>query len=261
MNDTVHFFLPEDGIGLLTINRPEVRNALNWEAMYALREAVVQAENRPSLRALILTGAGQRAFISGGDVRDLHGSMSKEDALHQHDLMSETLARLAALPIPVIAAMEGATRGGGCEVALACDLRIAAQDATLGFAQVTMGVTPGWSGGGRLFELVGYSRALELLSTGCILTASEALGIGLIDRISPPGEALEHTQTLAQQIASGPPRAIRGIKEILQAFRALSPDTARLREREIFANLWASADHAEASAAFLEKRSPIFRGE
>jgi enoyl-CoA hydratase/carnithine racemase len=262
MSDTaeiIRFGLSDNGIGMITANRPEVRNALNWAAMYALSEAVERLCQIPDLRVVIVTGAGG-AFISGGDVRDLHHYLAEEDGLRQHDLMSGTLDRLAALPIPVIAAIEGAARGGGCEVALACDLRIAAADATFGFAQIEMGVTPGWGGAQRLLNLVGYSQAIDLLVTGRAITAHEAQALGLVNWVCEQGDALDRAYELAETIAEGPPLAVRGIKEILRACATLPVEEVRARERAIFGQVWGSDDHAEASTAFLEKRNPAFRG-
>jgi enoyl-CoA hydratase/carnithine racemase len=174
--------------------------------------------------------------------------------------MAGTLDRLAALPIPVIVALEGATRGGGCEVALACDLRIAAQDATLAFAQIGMAVTPGWGGAERLFRLVGYARAMDLLLTGRALAADEALSLGLVNRVCPSGTALNEALQLAQSIAAGPPLAVRGVKDVLRGYLTLPAEQACAIERTTFGRLWASADHAEAASAFLNKRQPVFRG-
>ncbi len=258
-SEVVRYEQHSDCIAVITINRPQVRNALNWAAMHALADAIVRAEGDPRLRVLVLTGAGGKAFISGGDVRDLHGDISEAAGLRQHDLMSTTLERLAALPIPVIAALEGATRGGGCEVALACDLRLAAEDATLGFAQISMAVTPGWGGAGRLMALVGYARAMDLLLSGRVVGAQEALALGLVNRLCPSGEALQCALALAEQLACAPRLAVRGVKEVLRGYLTLPTEEARARERQIFAHLWASTDHAEASAAFLEKREPNFR--
>jgi enoyl-CoA hydratase len=260
MTDIVTFE-QSDNIAVVTINRPRVRNALNWDAMYALSAAVDRAVESPDLRAIVLTGAGQRAFISGGDLRDLHGKMTQNDGFRQHDVMTVTLDRLAALPMPIIAALNGAARGGGCEVALACDLRVAAEDATLGFAQIGMGVTPGWGGAKRLFELIGYSQAMDLLLTGRVIEAQEALTLGLVNRIAGPGDALAGALALAEEIAAMPPLAARGVKEVLRGHLTLPKDRAVVLERSVFGRLWATADHAEASTAFLEKRSPDFRGK
>lgn len=261
MSDVVLFDLDEHGIATITINRPEVRNALNWEAMEAFADAVHRAESTPDLSAMIVTGAGQQAFISGGDLRDLHRTSSEADGLRQHDLMASALDALEALPVPVIAAIEGAARGGGCEVLLACDMRVAAEDATLGFAQIHMAVTPGWGGARRLLELVGYAHAFELLLTGGMLSARKAYAIGLVNHITPRGRALTEARRIALQFANGPQGALRGVKEVLRAHLRLPPEAARAREREIFARLWASPDHAEAVLAFLERREPVFSKE
>ncbi len=249
-----------NGIVTVRVNRPRVRNALNSEAMHALNETVTALSKRTDLTAVILAGA-DGTFISGGDVRDLHDDTSEDAGLWQHDLMAGMLNRLAALPVPVITAMEGATRGGGMEVALACDLRFAAADATFGFAQGRMGVTPGWGGAARLFDAVGYSRALELLITGRTFDAAEALGLGLIQRMTGPGETLDAALALAESLIDVPPLARKGIKTVLVAYRDGPRAEARALERTRFARLWASADHAEASSAFLEKRRPTFKGE
>jgi methylglutaconyl-CoA hydratase len=260
MAEPVMFELDSSGIATLVIQRADVRNALNWGAMHALGESVAKAHAVQGLRAVILTGAGGKAFISGGDLRELK-DMTEEDGLRQHDLMTGILGQLAALPVPVIAAMEGAARGGGCEVALACDLRIAAEDATLAFAQISMAVTPGWGGARRLFHLTGYSRAMDLLLTGRAITAQEALELGLVNLISPPGGALDAARALAEELAAGPLLGVRGVKEVLRGYLTMPEDAAMTRERLTFAQLWASADHGEAVAAFLEKRSPLFKGK
>ncbi len=264
MSDEVTYQLEPNGIGVITLNRPAVRNALNWAAMQALRDSVAVAEvdtNRdadPGLRVLIVTGEGGRAFTSGGDIRDLHSTLTEDDGLRQHDLMTGTMDRLANLPVPVIAALEGATRGGGCELALACDLRLAAEDATLGFAQVLMGVTPGWGGAGRLIRLVGYALSMEILLTGRPITAPDAFLIGLVNQLTPPGKALLTARRFSAAIAGGPVETVRGIKEVLRGYVNLPPEAARARERSVFARLWAGPHHAEASSAFVEDREPDF---
>ncbi|NDJ51945.1 MAG: enoyl-CoA hydratase/isomerase family protein [Chloroflexi bacterium] len=261
MSDTVLFELHTNGVGVITINRPEVRNAINWEAMSALSKRVTEAEAIENLHAIILTGAGTKAFISGGDIKDLHTTPTREDAYQQHDLMTATLGRLAELRIPVIAAMEGATRGGGCEVALACDLRIAAQDATLGFAQIKMGLTPGWGGARRLLSLVGYARATEILLTGATLTAPEAHVLGIVNHVTPKGEAFNVAMAMAERILNGPKRAIRGVVEVLRTHITQPYAEAVAREREVFASLWETDDHHEASSAFIEGRKPQFKDQ
>jgi enoyl-CoA hydratase len=262
MAESASFSLAEDGIAFLTINRPHVRNALDWAAMELLGEAVTEAERAAgSLRALVVSGAGDQAFISGGDLRDLHDRSGEQAGLEQHDLMSGILRRMSALPVPVIAALEGAARGGGCEVALACDLRIASESATLGFAQVNMAVSPGWGGAERLIRLVGYAAAFDLLITGRTVDAHEASSLGLVSYLCPAGKALHMAGMVAGRIAEAPPLAVQGIKSVLQAYSERPLDEARGIERATFGRLWATADHAEAVAAFLAGREPVFRGE
>jgi enoyl-CoA hydratase len=258
MSDEVMYRLEPNGIGVITINRPAVRNALDWAAMGAFQDCVAEAEADAGLRVVLVTGEGSQAFTSGGDIRDLHSTLTEDDGLRQHDLMAGTMDRLANLPVPVIAALEGATRGGGCELALACDIRMAAEDATLGFGQVLMGVTPGWGGAGRLIRLVGYSMAMELLLTGRPITAPDAFLIGLVNQLTPPGKALLTARRFAAAVAGGPSEAVQGIKKVMRGYVNLSSDAARARERSVFAQLWASPDHAEASTAFLEDREPDF---
>lgn len=260
MSNSMRLNVDSQGIATLTVNRPAVRNALNREAMQALRIAVTELEETSDVQAVIVTGT-EGTFISGGDLRDLHGEATEAAGLDQYDLMTDTLTRLAALPVPVIAAIEGAARGGGCEVALACDLRILAEDATLAFAQINMAVTPGWGGAERLIQLVGYARALDLLLTGRVIGGEEAVVLGLANYLCPAGRALHMAHMLAEGLANGPRLALRGIKAVLRGYLTDPPDVARARERATFGQLWASADHAEASAAFMEKREPDFKGE
>ena len=260
MSVPIHLEVDSQGIATLTVHRPEVRNALDRASMRALRDVVTRLEEIPDLRAVIVSGA-DGTFISGGDLNDLHDDGTETAGLDQHDLMVGTLDRLAALPVPVIAAIEGAARGGGCEVALACDLRILAEDATLAFAQVNMAVTPGWGGAGRLFRLVGYSRAMDLLLTGRVIGGEEAVVLGLANYLCPSGRALHMAHMLAEGLADGPTLAVQGIKSVLRGYLAKPGEAARAHERSTFGRLWASSDHAEASAAFMEKRSPDFRGE
>ena len=161
-------------VALLTVDRPEVRNALNPGAMAEFAAAVERAHALPGLLALIVTGAG-KAFISGGDVAELRTVTTEADAEKMITLMGNALDRLAALPCLTIAAMEGPARGGGCEIALACDWRVAAEDADLGFVQIRLGITTGWGGASRLYRLVGYPCALDLLTLGRVLSAPEPI--------------------------------------------------------------------------------------
>jgi enoyl-CoA hydratase/carnithine racemase len=241
---------------VLRANRPEARNALNWEAQEAFAAAIAAAEDNRNLRVLIVTGTGP-AFIAGGDLRELGSEMSVEAGERLNRVMSDALARMARLPIPVIAAINGDAAGGGCEIIIACDLRLATAEAQLRFVQVRMGLTTGWGGTARLVRLIGASRAMALLLTGESISATEAARIGLVHRIVPGGEpALEAARAWAGRLAALPRAALAATKELVYApADGSAPPSA---ERELFLALWGRPEHREAVAAFLEKRSPRF---
>lgn len=246
----IEFEIDERGIGLLTVNRPEVRNALNWAAMRAFAEAVEAAHSAPELRALIITGAGGH-FVAGGDLAELQHYPRPEDGLRLAELMGEALAWLETIACPVLAAMNGATRGGGAEIAMACDMRVMAEDATLAFVQATLGLIPGWGGGQRLMRAVGYARALDLLATGRVLTATEAAQWHLANRLAPPGDALASAMSLAEQMAANPPEAVQAVKRILRFGLTHDEGLALVAERADFPPLWASEYRQQAMQRFL----------
>lgn len=250
---TVTLEVDDSGIGILLVNRPEARNALNWHAMEKFAACVAQAEETPDLKALILAGAGQ-SFISGGDLKELHQYSKPEDARHLTVLMGDALYQLEHLPCPVIAALNGTARGGGVEIALACDLRVAAADASLGLVQINLGLTPGWGTVQRLLRLVGYSRAFDLLTTGRIIQTAEALELGLVNRIAPAGSALNAAIEMAQQLSRQPQQAVRALKRILQSNYQLPAEQARLLEQDEFIPLWVSEEHHLAVEQFLHAR-------
>jgi enoyl-CoA hydratase len=237
-------------IGLLTVNRPHVRNALSWDAMRAFAEGVEQAHATPALRALIITGAG-KAFSAGGDMNDLKDSPTREAGLRLAIIMGDALARLDALPCPTLAALNGPALGGGAEIAVTCDLRVMAEDATIGFVQARLGLIPGWGGGQRLMRVVGYARALELLTTARVLSAGEAHALGLANQIAGAGQALVAAHKLAEQIAAHPPAAVQAAKRVLRY--GLTPETgaALEHERAEFPPLWESDFRHEAMRKFL----------
>ncbi len=243
---------PTPHVAIIEVQRPQVRNALNWEAMHAFREAVEQAHQATELRALIVTGHG-RAFIAGGDLKELADYPQAADGARMSALMTAALQRLEALPVPTIAAINGPARGGGTEVALACDLRVLAADADLGFVQIRQALIPGWGGGQRLLRTVGYARALEILLTGRIVSAEEALAWGLVNRVAPAGEALNEALAWAQAIAAEPPEVVRAIKALLRAGMTLPPPLAAAEEQRLFPPLWAAEPHLQAVRAFLNR--------
>jgi enoyl-CoA hydratase/carnithine racemase len=246
-----------DGVGVLRVNRPEARNALNWEAQEGFAEVIASAAGNSQLRALIVSGTGT-AFIAGGDLRELEDETSVEAGERLNRVMGDALARMARLPVPVIAAINGDAAGGGCEIITACDLRLAAAGAQLRFVQVRMGLTTGWGGTARLVRLLGASRAMALLLTGESISAAEAARIGLVHRVIPPGEpVLEAARAWAARLATLPREALAATKALVH-MAAVEPHSAASAERELFVQLWAQPDHREAVAAFLEKRSPRF---
>jgi len=245
---------PFDGVAQLTVSRPQVRNALDWEAMEAFGQAVEELAARQDVRALVLCGAGG-TFLSGGDLRALHGAFSERDGARLSAGMTRTLERLAALPFPVLAAIDGAARGGGAEVALACDVRVMAADATLGFVQVGLGLMPGWGGAQRLLRLAGYGRALLWLTSGQVLGAKEAFRGGLVEVLAPAGAALASALELARLLAERPPQAVRAIKYALRAHLDGSPPAwSAALEQAAFPPLWADEPHRQAVERFLNRR-------
>lgn len=244
---------PQEGILVLTINRPEVRNALNWEAMDAFAEAVEIAHEKDDLRALIVTGK-DIAFCAGGDLYELHDYPSRMDGLRLADAMGVTLERLIELPCPSIAAVEGAALGGGGEVAIACDLRVMAESAFLGLMHIRLAICPAWGGGQRLLRLVGYTRAFEWLTAGKVLTATEAYQTGVANRIASDGEALQVALELTHEIIKHDLDAVRKIKQFLRAGVTCPGEEAARLERDNFADLWAAPAHLEASSRFVAKK-------
>ncbi len=261
MSRGIEFNVADDGIALLRVNRPAARNALSWAAQEAFADAVVAAHRNQSIRVLIITGAGG-AFVSGGDLKELadHPEAAAGERLNR--VMSAALAGLAELPYPVLAAVNGDAVGGGCEIVTACDLRLAAADARFAFRQVHNGLTTGWGGTARLVGLIGQSRAMELLLTGRTFDAAEAQALGLIQRVAPPGvDALEAAYAWAGELSRLPRRALAATKALVHAAAHLPPSDADRLEAQWFINLWPSADHLEAVAAFTAKRPPVFNRE
>ncbi len=248
----------EPGIGLLQVDRPEARNAMNWRDMDAFAACVEEAHRLGELGALVVSGAGQ-AFIAGGDLKELHNYPTTGDAERLGRTLGAALLRLEALPCPVIAALNGPARGGGAEIALACDLRVLAENASLGLVQVTLGLTPAWGASQRLLRLVGYSRALDLLTSGRVIDAAEALSLGLANRLAPAGNppqggALPAALELARSLAGQPRPAVQAIKRLLQASPFLTPEQALAAEHAEFIPLWISDDHRKAVERFLRAR-------
>ena len=248
----VEFMVDGQGIGLLSIDRQSVRNALNWAAMEAFAQAIETAHRVKDLRALIVTGVG-KVFVSGGDLSELQHYPRPEDGLRLATIMGEALKRLEVLACPTIAAINGPARGGGAEVAVACDLRVIAEDADIGFVHTRLGIVTAWGGGQRLLRAVGFSRAIELLSTGRVVQPKEALLLGLANAIAPVGKALAAARELALQIAANPPAAIEATKRFLRSGLLHSEGDSLAAERAEFPPLWDTDFRRQAVQRFLAK--------
>lgn len=251
--DTVQLSKNDGGIGILTLNRPHVRNALNWNAMGKFAEKIDRISDDEEMRALIVTGS-EGAFCAGGDLYELDSYLTRQDGSRLGAIMGKALKRLENLPFPTLAAMEGPAIGGGAEIALACDLRVMAERAVIGLSHIRLAIMPAWGGGQRLLRLIGYTRAMEWLAGGRIVSSIEAHTAGLANKLVPDGSAFEHTLELAESITKHARQAVSAIKSILRAGIELPANEAESLERDIFPDVWASEEHVDASKRFVERK-------
>ena len=247
-----------DGIAELTINRPAVRNALNAETLGEIGQALRAFDVDPAVRTVILTGAGERAFAAGGDISVVAG-FSPLQARDFARFAQEVLDAVEQCSKPVIAAVNGFAVGGGCELAMACDLRLAGATARFGLPEINLGILAGWAGTQRLARLIGRGRALELLLSGELIAADEAWRIGLVNRVVAPAELLPAARSLARTLAAKPGAAVRLIKSAVHNGLELDAARAGTCEAELFALGFTSPDQQEGMGAFLEKRPPRFQ--
>ncbi len=249
-----------EGVRTLTVQRPEKLNALNAQVLEALDAAVVAATGEPSLRCLIITGAGEKAFIAGADIGELAKLtpiQGREHARHGQAVLD----RIENLPVPTIAAINGFAYGGGLELAMACTLRVAADNARMGLPETSLGILPGYGGTQRLARLVGRARAYELVLTASKgITAAEAERIGLVNRVVPAGQALSGARELARAIAANGPAAVRYALDAIRSGMEMPSAEGRLLEATLFGLCAATSDMKEGMAAFLEKRAARFTG-
>lgn len=250
--DGINYTVDGSGVATLTVDRPEVRNALDWNAMDAFAGVVDRASKTLDLRALIVTGGGE-TFVSGGDLKALAPFTKRSDGMRLAVIMGKALERLRGLHCPTIAAINGPARGGGAEIAVACDQRVMSQDADIGFVHARLGITTAWGGARYLLQLVGYPMALELLATGEVLNADEAHEIGLVDHVTPQGRSLQAARDIALQMAQHPIEAVRAAKRLLR-FAVVSPEVAKHAERRLFAGLWDSEFRRQAVVRFLNRK-------
>ncbi len=242
-------------IALWTINRPEVRNAFDFPTFERLLAAIADARRDRSLRAVVLTGEGS-TFVSGGDLRELREATTRADAARIADQGRRVCDGIAGLSVPVIAALPGAAVGGGAELAIACDLRVADRRARLSFKHARMAVTTAWGIMPKLVSLVGPGAAARLLLTGHDVDAAEALRIGLVEGVCDEGASVETAMTWAREVSRGAPRAIAGLKTLLGDATTTSRARQRAQERSLFIAAWTDKDHHEAVEAFFEGRPP-----
>lgn len=256
-----HIIYDKEGeLAIITFNRPEVRNALNYLAIDEALDATRQAEADETVRVLILTGAGEKSFISGADIGELQ----------QRDILTELGERsgrrrvlanlLETMPKPTIAAINGFAVGAGLEIATACTLRIASDTARFGVPEINLGIMPGNGGTQRLPRLVGKGRAMEMVLTGELIDAAEAYRIGLVNKVVPLAELMDYTKQLARKLVSKSPLALKIAKDAINTGLNLSLAEGIKYEQKNFAILCGSEDKKEGVAAFLEKRSPTFQG-
>ena len=249
-------YTEEAGVGVVTVQRPEVHNALNMATIRELRDLFVRLKGEERLRAMVLTGAGDKTFLSGGDLKEFQHLKTVEEARHMISTMKEATDLLAGFPWPVIAAVNGLAVGGGCETAVACDFRVASRAAKLGYRQIRMGLISGWGGGPRLVHLIGKGRALRMMTTGELLSAEEAMAIGLVDQVVEPDQVMPSALALARTIAENAPLAVRAYKRLVQMTVRVPLEAALEFETELFGPVWVSEDHEECVRAFFEKRKP-----
>ena len=245
-------------VATLTINRPDKLNALNIETRGRMVRELDELAKNDDVRVLVITGAGDKAFIAGADISEFEGRSPVE----QFRVMTDSSVFLAVdrFPKPTIAAINGFCLGGGCELAMACDIRIASEKAKLGQPEINLGLLPGGGGTQRLPRLVGMGAALKLLYTGDFIRADEALRIGLVDEVIPAGDVAARAKELAEAIAAKSPVALRLIKQAVRTSLRTPLDEGLSQEVSLFALAFASEDMKEGVDAFLNKRKPTFIG-
>ncbi|MFN2616743.1 MAG: enoyl-CoA hydratase-related protein [Thermoleophilaceae bacterium] len=252
-----HVLVEQRGaVGLARLNRPEARNALSPDVMEELASALEGWDGDPSVRCGVVAG-GDDYFASGADIRAM------AERSFQEALVASTVgfwSRVAAVRTPLVAAVSGYALGGGCELALICDMIVASEQAELGQPEITLGIIPGGGGTQRLARVVGKQRAMELVLTGRRIPAEEAERLGIVNRVAPPDRWLEEALELAEKVAKRPPLAARFAKQAVLAAEETALSAGLAQERRLFELAMATEDRVEGMTAFLEKRKPEFKG-
>lgn len=243
----------KNNVGVITISRPKALNALNTETLRELDEAIDMVAVDQTIYALIVTGAGEKAFVAGADIsemKDKNGFEGRQFGI----LGNRVFRKLEMLEIPTIAAVNGFALGGGCELSLCCDIRIACENAKFGQPEVSLGITPGFGGTQRLPRTIGSARAKEMIYTGKTIKAAEALEIGLVNRVVPCENLMTEAMELAEKIASNAPIAVRACKVAIDRGMQCDIDTGLMYESEVFGQCFSTEDQKSAMGAFVEKR-------
>lgn len=248
----------EGAIATITLDRPKALNALNSTALEELLSAILQLHQQDGIRALILTGAGEKAFVAGADIAEM-ANYTSEQALAFSHAGHKVMAALEALPFPTIAAVNGFALGGGCELALACDLIYASEKAKFGLPEVSLAVIPGFGGTQRLARRTGQSRAKELVYTGDMIDAAKAKEYHLVLDVLPPEKLMAHCKDIAGKIATRGPLAVAKAKTVIAQGLDLDLPAGNELESQAFGALFATADQKEGMKAFLEKRPAVFK--
>ncbi len=249
----------ESGICTITINRPEKLNALNKEVITELSEALDEAILDPEVKSILITGAGEKAFVAGADISEFTSLDSDGGKMLAQKGQESVFNRIEHSPIPVIAAVNGFALGGGCELAMACHFRIASTKAKFGQPEVNLGLIPGYGGTQRLTQLVGKGKAMELMMTGAIIDANAALQWGLVNEITEPDALINRCREILQVIQSKAPLAISKVIALTNQAAAGDPKGYE-SEIDAFGELFGTEDKVEGANAFLEKRKPVFKG-
>ncbi len=249
-----------DGIATVTMNRPEALNAFTSEQLAAMLETIRSLRGDRSVRCVILTGAGARAFAAGADIKEMVDKTGDQGAAFGR-LGHAVAGALEGLPQPTIAAVNGFALGGGTEVALACDIRLASENAVFAQPEVTLGILPGWGATQRLTRLVGPGLAAEIILSGRRVNADEALRIGLVNAVYPSDRLMAEALKLANQIAANSPRALAAAKRAMQLAFNGATASGLDTEARLFGESFGTADQREGMTAFIEKRPPVFTGE